>query len=192
MVRVLGDKQLIILDNLGGLKKGRLWINEMPNLREEIIDVIETTIEVSNRQQWEEKAVILELLLAPREISNYALLGVMYLPTNNEILNIKVNVSSFKGKILVDNIALSTDEVHLGIPKDYATSIINLVKEKVLEFQFPAGDLVFNVGAHGYVGSSKLIFSIITKVLMGLLGSKNIMKASIGELNEMVSDFLKT
>ncbi len=181
---------MIILD-LGEFKRGRLWINEMPNIKMEVTSSFEEVVEVNNYQQWEEKVITLELLLAPRDISNYALLGVKYNPTSTNMLNIQVNATNFNGSILQDNIALLTDEVHMGIPQAYVSSIISTAKEKAKELNFPAGSLIFEIGAHGYVGSSKVAFAILTKVLMGLI-SKNMKDIFTEELNEMVLNLLKS
>ncbi len=176
--------------NLGGFREGRLWINEKPNITMEVIDSLVESVDVSNFQQWEEKNIVLELFLAPRDVSNYAMLGVKYIPTDTQKLNILVNITGFNGDILKDNIALLTDEVHMGIPQDYASSIINTAKEKAIELKFPVGSLMFEIGAHGYVGSSKITFVILTKVLMGLL-SENINEGLGEKLNDMVVSFLK-
>lgn len=191
MVPILGVRIMIKLDNLGGFKKGRIWIGEMPNIKGSVIDIVKSSFEVTNQQQWEHKAIAIELLLAPREISNYALIGAKYIPSNNGNLEIKVNISSFDDTILLDNIALSTDEVHMGIPKEYALSIASIAKEKSIELNYPMGSLVFDIGAHGHVGSSKMVFSTVTKVLMGLL-SMNVLEKSYEELNEIVSNLLKS
>jgi hypothetical protein len=53
------------------------------------------------------------------------------------------------------------------------------------ELEFPSGILLFDIGAHGYVGSSKMIFSRVTKMLVKII-SKNILALSEEELKKLV------
>lgn len=48
---------MIILNNFGGFKKGRLWINEIPEIKGEVVDVIKLTDRVKSQQQWEKLIV---------------------------------------------------------------------------------------------------------------------------------------
>jgi hypothetical protein len=179
---------MIELDNLGGFRKGRLWINSLPELTSKVIKVLTSSVNSENHK-WNSKAIALELLLAPREISNYAFLGVKYIPSEDSYLNIEVRVSEYEGALLTDTIALSTDEVHVGIPEEYAETIMATVKDYLKNYGLSSGTLLFDLGAHGHVGSSKIIFSKTTKILMSLLG-KNLNDTTVNEYKEMIASEL--
>ncbi|MCP4152390.1 MAG: hypothetical protein GY757_31925 [bacterium] len=161
---------MIILDNLGDSKRGKIWVNEQPGIMYNSKAIIKTQVEIKERDICNIKSLCLELFIGPREISNYGLLGIEFLANDSDLLTIIVNESSVDGKILSNSLAMQIDEVHIGIPKIYAKSISNCSEKtyKTLE-KVPSGSLIFNIGAHGYVGSSPLIFSIITRVIINLL-----------------------
>lgn len=177
---------MIVLDNLGKYRKGKLWKNQMPNIESTVIEILRKSIYETERIQWESSNIALELLLAPREVSNYALLGATYIPNGGEKLEIRVKVSAGDDKLFEDAIALSCDEVHVGIPKDYAEAIVNATEKTIREIKsFSPGVLEFSIGAHGYVGSSKLIFSKITDIILKIM-SKNPSEFSEDELKEFI------
>jgi hypothetical protein len=185
-----GDLGMIMLNNLEGYKKGRIWINNPPNIRSNSVDKVVKSIETKKNLTWKEKYIAIELLLSPRQASSYAFIGAKYTPSTNDKLEIIVNISGFNDSVMVDNIALSTDEVHVGIPKDYALTIINAAIEKTNELNFPSGHLYFNIGAHGHVGSSKTSFRTATIVIMELF-YKNIVELTSNIVSELVEDIFK-
>lgn len=40
---------MIILDNLGQFRRGRLWVNDMPELRYKVVDKLTSSIEVKQK-----------------------------------------------------------------------------------------------------------------------------------------------
>jgi len=181
---------MINLDNLGGHQKGRLWINDFPEIKIKTIDTIQKTVEGVEDISKCSKSVVLELLL-PRNASNYALLGVTYTPLNSKKLDIVINVGTADDVVLKDNIAFTSDEVHIGIPAEYALTIIDSAVDTLKDLEFPSGILFFDVAAHGHVGSSKMIFSRVTKMLVKII-SKNVLELSESELKELVALELNT
>ncbi|WP_055666130.1 hypothetical protein [Desnuesiella massiliensis] len=164
---------MIILDNLGEFRKGRLWINTFPNFQCTTIKTIKTIVESNNCNKINIYNITLELLLMPRHTSNYGLLGAKFTPTNKGLLEIQVDVSQYNGDITKDSIAMPEDEVHVGIPEEYAHSIMQTSISVIKEIGgLPSGILQFNLGAHGYVGSSILIFSKITSAILKLMTKK--------------------
>lgn len=161
---------MITLDNLGGLMKGRLWINTSPNLPCKTNKTLSITIEANNESRINLTSIVLEILLLPRHISNYALLGAKFTPNIGKSLHIRVSVSKFDGELLKDSIAMPEDEVRIGIPEEYSQTIIDTAKNVANRIGgLPSGVLEFYVGAHGYVGSSNQIFSKVTSVILKLM-----------------------
>ncbi|VBB09156.1 Hypothetical protein LUCI_4442 [Lucifera butyrica] len=180
---------MIKLDNLGGYKRGRLWINDFPGFESKIIDTIHRTFVGAKEIPRCNKSVVLEILL-PRNASNYALLGATFIPLVGGTLDVKINIGVHDDAVLKDNIAFTSDEVHVGIPKEYAFAVMDSVAETLDDSEFPPGILFFDVGAHSDVGSSRMIFSRVTKILIKIIFN-NILELSEDELKKLIALELK-
>ncbi|WBW97427.1 hypothetical protein [Oceanirhabdus sp. W0125-5] len=160
---------MIILDNLDKYRRGRVWIDELPNMSYDVIQQLHSFIEIKSNSEIQAANLALELSL-PRGASNYALVGLRYTPTKNKVVEIKVNVSRNTGEIINDNIASQIDQVHVGIPLEYANVVLNTARSVIQEINdYPSGIIEFNLGAHGLIGSSQVIFSKITSIIIKLL-----------------------
>lgn len=161
---------MIILNNLGQYRKGRLWINDLPKMVYDHIDSLELSLTINKGLEVKECSLALELLLSPRQVSNYAFLGVDFIPNNGNKLEISVSTSQDEGEILENTIASQSDEVHNGLPKEYGQAILRSVQKTLDEIdKFSGGTLNFNIGAHGLVGSSQLSFSKVAEIIIKLL-----------------------
>ncbi len=180
---------MIILDNLGRFKKGILWINKIPEIKYNTVEILKLTKEAKGKIVERDVTVALELLLGPRDISNYVLLGVRYTSSKDNVLKVNINVSDFDDVILSDRIASSVDEVHAGIPREYALAIINEVEKLTDELGCSSGTLSFDIGAHGHIGSSRAVFAKATRILMKLISVSSYDNRE--ELKEIVSSELK-
>ncbi|SYX81803.1 hypothetical protein [Paenibacillus alvei] len=181
---------MIILDNLGQFRRGRIWINDLPEMRYKVVDNLTSSVKVKPKNYTRPTSLALELLLSRRDMSNYALLGVKFIPGNDDRVNITVNVGEDEDELLNDNIAMKSDNVFVGIPLEYAEAVLNSAKNVIEETsQFPSGDLEFYIGAHGESGSSKFSFSKVTEVIVKLLISAPESK-NTNELETFVSSNL--
>lgn len=180
---------MIILDNLGRFQLGRIWINDVPEIKYKEINKLTSAVEVKEIINMEPCRMALELLLSRRDISNYAFIGVKYIPNKEKNLNISVYVSEDEGEILDDNIAMKSDNVFIGIPNEYAETVLSTAN-KVIEGlpQFSSGDLEFYIGAHGEVGSSKLSFSKVTELIIKLLVIEREGIKSLNQIEELISN----
>lgn len=149
-------------------KKCRVWLNDSPEMHFNVIEKIEETFCPNVSYLEEEKRIIIELSL-PRNCSNYAMLGVLYIPNESGLLNVQVNISDFEDTVFIENIACSSEKVFFGIPKEFAPGILNFIRHNTSSLKLPSGKLVFEIGAYGLVGSSISIFSTITEILLKLL-----------------------
>jgi len=160
---------MIILDNLEKHRRGRVWTDEMPNISYDVIQQLHSFIEIKSNSKIRATNLALELSL-PRGASNYALVGFRYVPTKNKVVEIKVNVSSNTGEIINDTTASQIDQVHVGMPLEYANVVLNTARSVIQEINdYPSGILEFNLGAHALIGSSQVIFSKITSIIIKLL-----------------------
>ncbi len=182
---------MIIIDNLVGLRKGRLWINNLPKIEYTTIDVLKAKIKAEGSTNLVNTQIALELLL-PNEVSNYALLGADFTPNDSDLLTIEVCISKNDDLILSDTIAKPYEEVHVGIPREYAQTIIDTVQKTLNDsVEVPSGILRFNCGAHGYIGSSQAIFSKVTRIILVLITCSEVQNSCEGLKEVVLSELSK-
>ena len=170
--KILGGYKTIKLTNTGVFKNVQLWKNEEINndMHEcGIIEVLQHEIKKDNWSQWKENSYLIELCVKRKPFSNYAKLGVQYIKKDSSELDLKVYIGCDDGSIVDNTIATLGDEVHLGIPKEYGEEIIRVAKQYLNENVCSTGELIFNIGAHGYYGSSQSIFGLATLILLKLI-----------------------
>ncbi|TCS96769.1 hypothetical protein [Hazenella coriacea] len=181
---------MIMLENLGSYRKGRLWVKNMPRINYTVIDQIYSTLPVEKGLVLSPCNLALETLFSPRQVSNYAFLGVNFTPNDGEIIEITINTSLDEGRILEDHIAFQSDEVYMGIPYEYGEAILSSVQETLLDIQtFSGGKLNFHMGAYGQVGTSQRSFSKTTEIMIRLL-TINPYIADEKQLEEMILESL--
>lgn len=150
------------------LKNGikiNMWINESLTIIDSNHDG-----EIIYRQNTELKAtskkIIVELFI-PRACSNYALLGLDFISTNEKKSNIKISIDEQECKIYKNSIALPFDKVNWGIMDEYKQGILNSIYKHINIL--PSGIINYNISAHGEIGSSIVAFEIVSDILLSLL-----------------------
>ncbi|MDN4620987.1 hypothetical protein QCD85_22915 [Paenibacillus sp. PsM32] len=157
--------------DLGKFRKAIVWKEDYPPIINKAEYELKTLLQLNEPIVSKYQKLVLELKL-PRNISYYALLGVEYIPNQNSELMIKVKVNDSNRLFYNSELQLS-EEIYSGIPTEYANSIINSAKEKILECNWNyAGSIVFLLGAHSLIGSSETVFSKVTKILIALLSNE--------------------
>jgi|LSQX01.2.fsa_nt_gb hypothetical protein len=161
---------MINIDNIGNLKKCRVWLEELPSTECKVIEVISSVLKNSNYKRGINQRIAVELFVAPRY---YAFLGVEYDYKEGNNLEVCVNITEISDKIINDSLALPSDKVHSGISNEYAQTILN-TSIKVFNnlSNVPMGVLIFNVGGYSDYGSNQIIFSKITSIIIRLLVGK--------------------
>ncbi|GIP46341.1 hypothetical protein J45TS6_48000 [Paenibacillus sp. J45TS6] len=160
-----------VVFDLGKFRKAVVWKDDYPILPNESDDELKTSLQLSMPVVSHYKKIAVELKL-PRHSSYYALLGVEYTPKQTSELIIKVKVSN-DNDVLYSSEFKINEEIYLGIPTEYAYSIINSAKERMLESNWQyAGSITFALGAHSFVGSSEAVFSKVTNILISLLSNE--------------------
>jgi hypothetical protein len=164
------EDKMILLNNLGRLRKGRLWLNDFPDIRFEPIETLRDRTHTSSYAVWERKSVCLELLLFLRHVTNFGLLGIEYIPDESNHVDLEVSISKDKGKLLEDSLANRFDKVHLGLPRHYADIVFQTANEVMQCGIFPPGSLKIAFGAYAESASNDLTFSRITRIMLKLIG----------------------
>lgn len=172
--------------------KIRLWLNSYEAIHFDVIDSFEHTIKPSKPIILNSNISIVVELLKHKNASNYALLGATFVPSDEGVLRVKGLVGKDKGEALLDNIAFSNDEVHVGIPLEYSQAILNTTLRHGYESNsLPTGKLFFNIGAHAAAGSSRASFANATRLIYRLL-IEDIARLNSDDLKAILQDHLLT
>ncbi len=175
---------MITLNNVGTMKKCNLWINEKPNIEYKCIKELQEVIIKNEWVKWDTVSYVIEVNLKQRHSSNYVLLGISYKYEDTKKLVIKVNSSGEDGEIIGNMLVSNSDEVHAGIPLEYSEEVIKVANTYLNTIACSSGTITFDIGGHGYIGSSSAIFGVATEILLRILSSNN--KNDIQEIEKMV------
>jgi hypothetical protein len=174
---------MININNIGNLKKCRVWLEELPLKEYKPYEVLSSILETFNCMSRNSQKIAIEMFVAPRY---YAFLGVEYAYKETNNIEIHVNVTNDSEEIVTDTLALPSDKVHSGISNEYAQTILK-TSTKVFKNLgvIPSGVLTFNVGGFSDYGSNQVIFSKVTSILVRLLIS-NQSSTEIEQIENMV------
>ena len=115
--------------------------------------------------------VALELSLH-RHTSSYALLGFEYVPvkgTNSLMVCIKYSNKNEINYLSKIRSITSCKYIYRGLDKQFLPAITDSIIDFGKEIRLPAGYLKFDIAANCEIGSSPLIFGIMTKMLLTTL-----------------------
>lgn len=180
---------MIFLDNLGGLKRGRFWYNQIPFRVENRDKALIGSFQHPNVQTVSAFQLCCEIALLPRDINNYGLLGLEFSPIEGDFIQYEIPYLDHLGESLDDNVALKTDRVFIGIPREFAV-VIKEVMEQSKGSEIPVGKYLFVVSAHGVVGSSRAVFSKLASVLLQL-AKLNPNVLDIATMKSVIADEIK-
>lgn len=157
---------MIKIDNIGNLKECTIWLEKLQIEEYEVAEVIRTIKNVDGDMSGKGCNIGIELFVAPRY---FALLGMEYIYKDTDSIEVCVNVCKDSEVMLDNSLALPSDNVHLGISKEYAQTILNASVKVLKDFSIiPSGKLTFNVGGYSDLGSNQVIFSKVASILIKL------------------------
>ena len=145
----------------------KYWINEFPNLEkfESKSEKFQIPMKKSTAQKYIWTKVALEIYLH-KNSSNYALLGLEYESNESGVLSIEI-------QYIVDNVmhyesALTkfNNYKYLGLPEECTDIILDTIKSNK---NISSGTLKIPIAANCEVGSSPLIYSKVTNLLLELI-----------------------
>ena len=181
---------MITLNNVGTMKKCNLWIDEHPNIEYNCIKELKEVISKDKWIKWDSVSYIIEVNLKQRHSSNYALLGISYKYEDTNRLVVKVKSSGDDGEVIENTLVSNSDEVHVGIPLEYSEEVMRSANTYLSSIDCSSGTITFDIGGHGYIGSSSAVFGIVTEILLKILSSNN--KNNIQEIEKIVFNQLNT
>ncbi|WGV27650.1 hypothetical protein [Halotia branconii] len=108
------------------------------------------------------RKVMIEILTPLGARFLYGCLGAIFEPNDSGKLILKISISTESERQLNTSLASSLDIVRVGITEEYACSILEGARLKLQESgvsdMFGSGEISFNLGAFGEIGSSKAFF----------------------------------
>ena len=110
-------------------------------------------------------SVILEAFVPRGGRAEYGLVGFIHRSAAGYNVEVEVPFIDEQSPLLPDSLAARVDEVRLGIPRDFAKSVLDAIGCEPL----PPGVLRVTAAAHGRVGSSKAFFARLTSAAVHLL-----------------------
>jgi hypothetical protein len=177
--------KLIVL-NLSGYRKARIWLGAWPELNYPAVKVLSRTKDAKKVEISEVRRTAVEMFIPTGGCFIYGLLEAEFTPTNLGEFSLKVATSANTGNPVDWSLAASVDEVCAGLPLEYSESVIEgaLSAADILG----SGILCFEGGAHGAVGSSKRIFRHLATTAVRILACP-FESVSEENLTALVADF---
>jgi hypothetical protein len=130
---------------------------------------LETDLKASICSIKKSRSFTIELLLT-YNASYYAVLGAKYIPIiGDECLHIEVRYLNTNTEKYEDTLAYNKKTVFKGLLKEYVDSVLNTSVDYLKYNTPPGGKIVFDVAACCKIGSSSLLFKIITKIVLQIL-----------------------
>jgi len=152
-----------------GFRKAQIWLDELPTWDFHTLEVVEQSRDASNSRNYKEKKCAIELYAPIGAIAYYGALGVTFTPQGRGRITVLVPISEDNGPLLDASLAGKTDEVHIGLPQEYAENILDVFLNADSVQQLGAGTLRICSGAHGTIGSSPWFFGALSRILTKLL-----------------------
>jgi len=175
MERLLGDGRMTLLD-LGLHRRVRVWLDE--------VDLPMFEEAGRERRQFETHApeasppgtVTLEAILPRGGMTNYGALGATFTPNaDSSLLVVEVGHSGEfgLGPRFDSTIAVPPEKPVLGLPENLVSAVFAGVNEQLILGPDPGpGMLLFNRAAHGVIGSSPIMFTLLARAVVRLLSER--------------------
>ncbi|NJK91118.1 MAG: hypothetical protein HC904_04360 [Blastochloris sp.] len=159
--------------DLGKYRKARIWLNELPDASCPTGVTQEISVSAKGESVMAKRAAVEVFVpLGPR--SMYGLLGGEFTPSTTGQLNVTIISSAANGKSLSESLASSSDQVRVGLPREYCEAVKEGIRLAQAELSPASGELVINYAAHGEIGSCAAVFKHLAAVLVRLVNSKSL------------------
>ena len=154
-------------EDLDTYRKMKLWINEMPDSVDNTVTYKADEYKASKNIHWFHGELCLELRIAPRAASNYAMLNLKFTGYQSSKFQVVYKVCN-ADEIVKSDIAMPNDTVKTGIVKEYYKTLQQVFDEMSLQYVFPSGTLEIIGGRYGVIGSSAVAVKVVLKILLKL------------------------
>jgi hypothetical protein len=153
--------------SIGRHGAGLLWIDEAMDVGFDPVGLEERHVKAGIGNSHA-RMVAVEIYLPRGARAEYALLGMRYEPAPRDDLLVRVLIGETLGSTYDQSLAGQVDEVRLGLPADYVSSVLEATCNEADGCLDP-GVLLVDRAAHGLVGSNADLFERLARVLVGIL-----------------------
>jgi len=149
--------------------KARVWLQELPVCSYSVTQVLERQLPAGTLQVARPLCAAIEAFLHRGGYCPYGLLGAHFVPARSEGLTIRVGISTCEGQTISKTLAGSIDQVRLGLPLEYAESVLQGAASVGSLSLLGSGTLSFDCAAHGEIGSSSHVFERLAALVVQLI-----------------------
>jgi hypothetical protein len=157
-----------------GILIRRIWIEELPDLRYPVEDVVERTLEAHPKQFGPMRSAAAEMLRPSCGPSSYALIGAKFVSASTGPLHVQVAVSGASAEKLSspatgehEVATISYSAKFIGLPREFVRGVLDVAPDAA--DLLGSGLLRFDHAAHDFVGSSIMAFRWATQATVRLL-----------------------
>lgn len=155
---------------LGAIGKGRVWFGDLPPAVFPCAAPITKTVPALGATQRPTTAVAVELFVPTGPRARYGLLGAHLLrPRPGAEIGIEVFTTTADGEKYADSLAGSLDVVRVGLPREFADSVMEGALNAGNEAALGPCVLRFDHAAHGEIGSSPSFFGRLARAVVRLV-----------------------
>lgn len=156
-----------------GFREARVWSEDVPELAYDGTVVRECSLPVGPNAA-ERRRVIVELLVPMGARYLHGALGAVFEPRTAGGLDVRVLASTDPGPVVPWSLAAELEDVHAGLPVEYAVPVIRSAQATPELPVIGSGILTFDRAAHGAVGSSASVFEWLSTAVIRLLAARQL------------------
>jgi hypothetical protein len=154
---------------LGMHRRARVWIGDLPDAMCPPVGTLTHTIAAGRETQNGLRLAAIEVLVPLGPRSMYGLLGGRFEPDATGQLVIGFNVTAATERLFAESLAANGDQVRVGLPAEYAHSVLAGVSAAKGEMNsLASGKLSFDCAAHRDIGSCEAVYRHLAAALVKL------------------------
>lgn len=149
------------------LAKARVWLGgSVATFGPE--ESLTREVEVDRKASVSLPHLTLEAFVPRGARAEYGMLGVIFQPTGDNVVRVRVPYSELAGDRWRTSLAAAADDVRLGLRSEYANAVLDAAADFSAR-RFPPGSISVVEAAHGSVGSSADFFRRLTVSVLELM-----------------------
>jgi len=153
---------------LSHLRRGRVWIGELPDVSYISISAVNLNCDASRSIQEEIRVGAVEVLIPTGGRYLYGLVGGTFRADVTGKFCADVGISAPDLGVWEDSLASRVDRVHKGLLQEYAPAVIRGLEQE--NGNLTSGYINVNCAAHAEVGSAQVVFKYLGAALWRLFG----------------------
>ena len=150
------------------LRKGRIWLNELPDASYSSDSVVTHTMPADVRLRPTFSMAAVELRAPAGARSLYGLLGGVYDFDSSGTLTIEIGLSDSDQRKFI-GFDDGVDDIRVGLPSEYSSGVVEGIRRTQNRLMdVSGGRLRITCAAHGAIGSSPSTFESLASTLLAI------------------------